>query len=156
MTEIAEMKRKSLCIYERAVGLLTLSLLLSACAGGIDKGRCPNYDEDTSRPLHVARADKGKRSSDDVRKIVDKHRLDIYRLFNKRVKQNPCLAGKIAYRLTINAGGTAERVQIVASSTSDAIFDKQLAKLLKTYEYGKIDDPLDVSVVGYEMIFNRN
>ena len=134
--------------------LLLLTFLVVSCASGVDRRQCGNYGIDNRQPLHVTRADKGKRNSDDVRKVIDKKRLDIYRLFGKRSRENPCLQGKIIYRLTIKSTGEVERVSLVASAANDAAFEKQLGRLLKGYNYGTVEDPMDISVVTYTLTFN--
>ena len=91
-----------------------------------------------------AKSGKGTsgRSEAQIRQILEANKSSLYTLYNRALRQNPLLKGKVVFELVITPQGSVSGVKIVQSELGDAKLERQLQLRLQAVQFG----PADVSV----------
>ncbi len=72
---------------------------------------------------NVSRSGKGKkasRSQEEIELVFDRNKAAIYSLYNRALRDNPALLGKVVFELTIAPWGEITDCRIVSSELKDA------------------------------------
>ncbi|HEU4458680.1 MAG TPA: AgmX/PglI C-terminal domain-containing protein [Methylibium sp.] len=100
----------------------------------------------------VAKGDSGKasRSLEEIKLVFERHKGAIYAIYNRALRDDPALQGKVVVKLTIAPNGTAD-VRIVSSELkSDEVEGKLLARI-RSFDFGAKD--VAVMVVNWPLDF---
>ncbi len=91
-----------------------------------------------------AKSGKGTsgRSEAQIRQILEANKSSLYTLYNRALRQNPLLRGKVVFELLITPQGTVSAVKIVQSELGDAKLERQLQLRLQSVQFG----PANVSL----------
>ncbi len=84
------------------------------------------------------------RSEAEIQEVLDRHKGAMYALYNRALRRNPDLQGKLLLRITILPSGVVERSEILESSLGDSALERGLAALVRDIEFG---DRADVRAV---------
>lgn len=82
------------------------------------------------------------RSEAQIRQILEANKSSLYTLYNRALRQNPLLRGKVVFELMITPQGTVSAVKIVQSELGDAKLERQLQLRLQAVQFG----PANVSL----------
>lgn len=82
------------------------------------------------------------RSEAQIRQILEANKSSLYTLYNRALRQNAALRGKVVFELVITAQGAVSSVKIVLSELGDAKLERQLQLRLQSVQFG----PAEVSV----------
>jgi hypothetical protein len=77
------------------------------------------------------------RSEDEIQEILDRNKGAIYRLYNRALRRDSTLKGKLVMSITIAPSGRVTRCAIVDSELDAASLEKQLIALIKGIDFGK-------------------
>jgi hypothetical protein len=123
-------------------------------AGGDVKGG--DVKKETRAPkavLETGSVDIG--SSEDassVRSTMKRYNAQIRACYEKELKLNPDLAGKVTAYWLINTSGGAEDVEITTNSTKSASLAACMSKVIKRIKFPAPED--DIEVDGYNWVFS--
>ena len=79
------------------------------------------------------------RTDEEIQIVFDRYKSALYRIYNRELRKNPTLQGKMVLRLTILPDGKVSAC-IVDSSDMDAPeLDKKIAARVKKFNFGKKD-----------------
>ncbi len=81
----------------------------------------------------------GSRSDEEIQLVFDRNKNAIYNLYNRSLRQNPALKGKVVFRLTIDPSGQVSAVSIVSSELRDDSLEKKLLLRVKRLDFGAKD-----------------
>jgi TonB family protein len=85
-------------------------------------------------------SDKGSRSREEIERVFDANKGRIYTLYNRALRENPALQGKVVLRLTIAADGRVTFCEIVSSELNDPELEKALVQRVLQFQFEARDD----------------
>lgn len=93
-----------------------------------------------------------KRDFDAISAIVSSHKASIRMSYEKYLKRDPTLSGKITIRFTIAASGSVTMVTIVENSTGNSELENEITRKIRMWHFEPIPEG-DVTVT-YPFVFS--
>ncbi len=84
-------------------------------------------------------ASQGGRSEASIRQTLEANKSSLYTLYNRALRANPLLKGKVVFELIINPDGSLQQVKIVESELNDERLERQLQLRLQAVNFGAAD-----------------
>jgi protein TonB len=78
---------------------------------------------------------KASRSREEIELVFDKNKGAIFALYNRALRQDPSLEGKIVLRLTIDPNGAVSLCEIVSSELDNAELERKLVARIKLFRF---------------------
>ena len=78
---------------------------------------------------------KGSRSREEIELIFDKNKGVIFALYNRALRRDPLLEGKLVLRLTIAPNGQVTACEIVSSELGDLELEEKLVQRIKMFRF---------------------
>jgi periplasmic protein TonB len=85
-------------------------------------------------------SDKGSRSREEIERVFDANKGRIYTLYNRALRENPALQGKVVLRLTIASDGRVTFCEIVSSELNDPELEKGLVQRVLQFQFEPRND----------------
>jgi protein TonB len=86
------------------------------------------------------RGDKSAgRSIEEIQMVFDRHKGSIYSVYNRALRSNPSLQGKVVLKLTIAPSGKVTACSIVSSELGDAALGHKIISRVKMFDFGARD-----------------
>jgi len=79
------------------------------------------------------------RSIEEIQMVFDRNKGSIYSVYNRALRSNPDLKGKIVLRLTIAPTGKVTRCDLVSSELGDPALGDKIARRVKLFNFGAKD-----------------
>ncbi|MGB5473153.1 MAG: AgmX/PglI C-terminal domain-containing protein [Gammaproteobacteria bacterium] len=79
------------------------------------------------------------RSIEEIQMIFDRNKGSIYSVYNRALRADPSLKGKIVLRLTIAPSGKVTRCDLVSNELGDAALGGKIASRVKLFDFGSKD-----------------
>ncbi len=102
-------------------------------------------------------AEKGKsagRSPEEVMKVVNSHASAIEYCYQRAIRKNPSLKGKVSVRFIIKANGSVGSIKILASTLGDLSVERCIKTKVKSWrDFGAIDPAKGDAVFRQDYIF---
>lgn len=102
----------------------------STVAGNRGAEAGPDVDGDSQR---------ASRSREEIEMVFDQNKSAIYALYNRALRQNPALQGKLVLRLTIEPSGAVSSCEVVTSELGDADLERKLVARVKMFRFPERD-----------------
>ncbi len=84
---------------------------------------------------------KGGRTDEEIQIVFDRNKSALYGMYQRALRKDPTLEGKVVIRLTIEPSGKVSSASIVSSELSDAALEKRIIFKVKTFNFGAKDVP---------------
>lgn len=81
----------------------------------------------------------GGRSDESVRRVMDKNKGAIYAIYNRALRKNPMLQGKLVFEMLINAGGVVTELKMLSSELSDPELSRKILSRIRLIQFGSQD-----------------
>lgn len=81
----------------------------------------------------------GRRSADEIERVFQKNKGGIFNIYNRALRKNPSLAGKVVVELTIAPNGEVTRVNILSSELGDEALERKLVLKIKRFKFSRSD-----------------
>src|SRR5262252_1441371 len=94
---------------------------------------------------------KASRSIEDIKLVFDRNKGSIYTIYNRALRDDPTLQGKVVVKLTIASSGQVLDVQIVSSELRSPDLERKLLVRIKQFDFGA--RAVDTMVVTYPIDF---
>jgi len=94
---------------------------------------------------------KAGRSIEEIKIVFDRNKGSIYTIYNRALRQDPTLQGKVVLKLTISPAGEVLNCQIVSSELKNTDLERKLVARIKQFNFGSKD--VDTVVVTYPVDF---
>lgn len=78
---------------------------------------------------------KASRSREEIELVFDKNKGAIFALYNRALRSDPTLEGKLVLRLTISPNGEVTFCEIVSSELNDAELERRLVQRVKLFRF---------------------
>ena len=85
-------------------------------------------------------SDKGSRSREEIERVFDANKGRIFTLYNRALRENPALQGKVVLRLTIAPDGRVTFCEIVSSELGDPELERGLVQRVLQFQFEARDD----------------
>jgi TonB family protein len=76
------------------------------------------------------------RSIEEIQIVFDRNKSAIYSLYNRALRKDPTLQGKLVLRLTIAPSGKITDIELVSSELGDAALERKLVQRIKMFNFG--------------------
>jgi TonB family protein len=76
------------------------------------------------------------RSEEEIQEILDRNKGAMYTLYNRELRKDTTLQGKIVMRITIAPKGNVTRCVILSSELGSTSLEQQLIALIKRIDFG--------------------
>jgi TonB family protein len=88
-------------------------------------------------------SDKASRSREEIERTFDKYKGAIYLIYNRALRANPTLQGKVVMKLTIQPSGKVSSCEVISSELGDPELEQKLVQRVLLFEF----EPKDVEPV---------
>jgi TonB family protein len=85
-------------------------------------------------------SNKASRSREEIERVFDANKGRIFTLYNRALRENPALQGKVVLRLTIAPDGRVTHCEIVSSELGDAELERGLVQRVLQFQFEARDD----------------
>ncbi len=82
---------------------------------------------------------KAARSIEDIRLVFDRNKGAIYAIYNRALRDDPALQGKVVLKLTIAPSGQVTDLHIVSSELKAADLESKLLARIRSFDFGAKD-----------------
>lgn len=79
--------------------------------------------------------DRPSRSREEIERVFDQNKGAIYALYNRALRENPSLEGKLVLRLTIAPDGTVTACEVVSSELGDPDLEQKLVQRVMLFRF---------------------
>lgn len=76
------------------------------------------------------------RSIEEIQIVFDRNKSAIYSLYNRALRKDPTLQGKLVLSLTIAPSGKITKINLVSSELGDAALERKLLQRIKMFNFG--------------------
>lgn len=94
---------------------------------------------------------QASRSIEEIKLIFDKNKAAIYALYNRALREDPALQGKVVLKLTITPSGQVTSCEIVSSELRVPDLERKLVARVRLFDFGA--KAVGVMVVTYPIDF---
>ncbi len=78
----------------------------------------------------------GSRSREEIELVFDKNKAAIFALYNRALRRDPMLQGKLVLKLTIAPSGKVTHCEVVSSELGASEFERKLVARVKMFNFG--------------------
>ena len=101
--------------------------------------------------LQKGSSGKSSRSIEDIKLVFERNKGAIYAIYNRALRDDPALQGKVVLELKIAPSGEVAGLRIVSSELKAEELEKKLMARIRTFDFGAKD--VDVMVVTWPVDF---
>jgi len=83
--------------------------------------------------------EKASRSNEDIRKVMDANKNAIFAIYNRALRSNPALEGKMVFKIVIEPSGQVSDATIVSSELDDPALERKLLARIRLINFGARD-----------------
>ncbi len=100
---------------------------------------------------HGHPTDARSRSIEDIRRVFDANKGAIFAIYNRALREDPSLQGKVVLELQIDPAGHVLACRVVSSELSDDGLMSKLVSRIRLFEFGKRD--VGTTTISYPVQF---
>ncbi len=90
-------------------------------------------------------AQLGGRSDESIRRVMDSNKGAIYAIYNRALRKDPLLAGKLMFEMVITASGEVTEIVLLSSELSDTGLTDKLLSRIRLIDFG-VDNVISTRV----------
>lgn len=87
------------------------------------------------------------RTDEEIQIVFDKYKSALYRIYNRELRKNPTLQGKMVLRLTIAPDGNVTACSVDSSDMEAPDLNKQIAERVKKFNFGAKDGVPSITIL---------
>jgi TonB family protein len=87
------------------------------------------------------------RTDEEIQIVFDRYKSALYRIYNRQLRKNPTLQGKMVLRLTIKPDGTVSACTVDSSDMDSSELDKKIAARVKKFNFGAKDGVPTITIL---------
>lgn len=84
-------------------------------------------------------ARKASRSIEEIQLVFDRNKAAIYAIYNRALRKDPTLQGKVVLKITIEPSGKVAACEIVSSELGDPALERKLIARILLFDFGSKD-----------------
>jgi len=82
---------------------------------------------------------KPSRTDEEIQLVFDRNKGSIFGIYNRALRENASLQGRVILRLTIAPSGTVTQIGVVSSELADPELERKLLARIKAFSFGAKD-----------------
>jgi len=94
---------------------------------------------------------KASRSIEEIQLVFDRNKAAIYSIYNRALRKDPTLEGKVVLKLTISPDGRVVACELVSSELSEPGIERKLVARVRLFDFGARE--VETMVVTYPIDF---
>jgi TonB family protein len=94
---------------------------------------------------------KGNRTREEIQLVFDQNKGAVYALYNRALRKDPSLRGKVVLELTITPTGKVSHCKILSSELNNPQLERKLISRIKLFKFPSKD--VETAVVSYPIDF---
>lgn len=79
---------------------------------------------------------QAQRSDEAIRKVMDRNKGAIFAIYNRALRKDPMLAGKMTVQMVIEASGQVSSIKVLGSELNDPALEKKLLSRIRMIAFG--------------------
>ena len=83
--------------------------------------------------------------------VFDRNKAAIYSIYNRALRQNPALQGKVVLKITITPGGRVSACQVISSELGAPALERKIVMRVRLFDFGAKN--VETMVVTYPIEF---
>lgn len=87
------------------------------------------------------------RTDEEIQIVFDRYKSALYRIYNRELRKNPTLQGKMVLRLTIEPNGKVSACSVDSSDMDSTELDKKIAARVKKFNFGAKDGVPTITIL---------
>ncbi len=87
----------------------------------------------------------GGRGDDAIRRVMDRNKGAIFALYNRALRSNPLLEGRLVFEMVIHPDGSITELTLISSELGDEVLTRRILSRIRLIEFGR-DDVLSTRV----------
>ena len=87
------------------------------------------------------------RTDEEIQIVFDRYKAALYRIYNKELRKNPTLQGKMVLRITIEPDGSVSASAVDSSDMDSPMLDKNIAARVKRFNFGAKDGVPTITIL---------
>jgi len=87
------------------------------------------------------------RTDEEIQIVFDRYKSALYRIYNRELRKNPTLQGKMVLRLTIEPDGSVSACSVDSSDMDAPDLDKKIADRVKKFNFGAKDGVPTITIL---------
>lgn len=96
----------------------------------------PQEAEPAVTPTTPARPSVGERAMSNIRQVFDGQKSVLYALYQRELRQDPTLEGKVTLELVIEPDGSVSACQVVSSELDNPALEQRIAMRVQMFNFG--------------------
>jgi len=96
-------------------------------------------------------ARRAARSEEDIQIVFDRNKSVIFNIYNRALRKDPGLEGKVVFNLTISPSGKVTAISMVSSELNDTALERKLLARIKMINFGA--KPVESVTLNYPIEF---
>jgi len=76
------------------------------------------------------------RTDEEIQIVFDRYKAALYRIYNRELRNNPLLKGKMVLRITIDSNGSVTAVKIESSDMNSPALSAGILERVKSFNFG--------------------
>jgi protein TonB len=84
----------------------------------------------------ASKSRQAQRTPQEIQLVFDRNKSAIYSIYNRALRKNPSLQGKVVLRLTIAPSGAVSACEVVSSELNDPDLERKLELRIKRFDFG--------------------
>jgi TonB family protein len=101
--------------------------------------------------LHKGNSGKASRSIEEIKLVFERNKGAIYAIYNRALRDDPSLQGKVVVELKIAPSGQVVDVRVLSSELKASELESKLLARIRSFDFGSKD--VDVMVVSWPVDF---
>ena len=87
------------------------------------------------------------RTDEEIQIVFDRYKATLYRIYNRELRKNPTLQGKIVLRITILPNGKVSKASIESTDLDSALLSKKMVERVKRFNFGAKKDVPTITIL---------
>jgi len=110
-----------------------------------------NLKGSSGRVKRTGGSRKAGRSIEELQLVFDKNKGAIYAIYNRALRKDPSLEGKVVLQLTIAPSGAVTKCKVVSSELNNPALERKLVSRVKLFRFGRKN--VDTMITTYPIVF---
>ena len=107
---------------------------------------------DITKPGQDGKAKLAGRTLEEIQLVFDRNKASFYSMFNRALRDNPDLRGKVVVKLTIAPNGSVTACELVSSELGDPDLEQKVIQRVKLMNFGAKSVP-EFTYPNYPIVF---
>jgi protein TonB len=93
----------------------------------------------SSQRVSVPGREQLQRSDEEIRKIMDLNKSAIFAIYNRALRRDPTLEGRVIVKMVIEPGGVVSSVKIISSDLSHEDLESKVLARIRMIDFGTVE-----------------